>query len=185
MKKSMMFFYKLAWYCVFQILAVTISISHGELCISVFWIQSCMFRVLLLEQENDILQTTHWNAFSWQKISVCRLKFGWILFNWKWMIMGVVDDLAPNRWQFITETNDDLFHLQMCHQTSMCSILKVETHGDVIKWKHFLHNWPFVRGIHRWLMSSPHKDRWRGALMYALICAWTNGQSAPPGRVKM
>ena len=23
------------------------------------------------------------------------------------------------------------------------------THDDVIKWKHFLRHWPFVRGIHR------------------------------------
>ena len=25
----------------------------------------------------------------------------------------------------------------------------METHDDVIKWKHFPRNWPFVRGIHR------------------------------------
>ena len=24
-------------------------------------------------------------------------------------------------------------------------------HDDVIKWKHFLHYWPFVQGIYRWL----------------------------------
>ena len=29
-------------------------------------------------------------------------------------------------------------------------------HDDVIKWKHFPRNWPFVRGIHRSLMNS-HK----------------------------
>ena len=40
----------------------------------------------------------------------------------------------------------------------------------------------FVRGIHRWLrgihwslLNSPHTDQWRGALMFTLICAWTNG----------
>ena len=33
----------------------------------------------------------------------------------------------------------------------------------------------FVRGIHRWLVNSPHKDQWRGALMFYLICAWING----------
>ena len=31
------------------------------------------------------------------------------------------------------------------------------SHDDVIKWKHFLRYWPFVRGIHRWPVSSPHK----------------------------
>ena len=29
-------------------------------------------------------------------------------------------------------------------------------HDDVIKWKHFPHYWPFVRGIHRSPVISPH-----------------------------
>ena len=48
-------------------------------------------------------------------------------------------------------------------------------HYDVIKWKHFLRYWPFVRGIHRSPMNSPHRGQWRGALMYSLSCAWING----------
>ena len=48
-------------------------------------------------------------------------------------------------------------------------------HNDVIKWKHFPRYWPFVRGIHRSPVTSPHKGQWRGALMFYLICAWTNG----------
>ena len=48
-------------------------------------------------------------------------------------------------------------------------------HDDVIKWKHFPRYWPFVRGIHRPLVNSPHKGQWRGALMFSLICAWING----------
>ena len=47
-------------------------------------------------------------------------------------------------------------------------------HDDVIKWKHFLRYWPFVRGIHRLPVNSPHKGQWRGALMFSLICAWIN-----------
>ena len=48
-------------------------------------------------------------------------------------------------------------------------------HEDVIKWKHFLRYWPFVRGIHRSPVNSPHKGQWREALMFSLICAWMNG----------
>ena len=48
-------------------------------------------------------------------------------------------------------------------------------HDDVIKWKHFLCYWSFVRGIHRSLVNSPHKGQWRGALVFSLICAWING----------
>ena len=45
-------------------------------------------------------------------------------------------------------------------------------HDDVIKWKHFPRYWPFVRGIHRLPVNSPHKGQWRGALMFSLIYAW-------------
>ena len=47
-------------------------------------------------------------------------------------------------------------------------------HDDVIKWKHFPRYCPFVRGIHRSPVNSPHKGQWRGALIFSLICAWIN-----------
>ena len=48
-------------------------------------------------------------------------------------------------------------------------------HDDVIEWKHFPRYWPFVRGIHRSAVNSPHKGQWRGALMFSLICTRING----------
>ena len=48
-------------------------------------------------------------------------------------------------------------------------------HDDVIKWEHFPSYWPFVRGIHRSPVNSPHKGQWREAFMFSLMCAWTNG----------
>ena len=48
------------------------------------------------------------------------------------------------------------------------------SHDDVIKWKNFPRYGPFVRGIHRSPVNSPHKGHWRGALMFSLICAWIN-----------
>ena len=48
-------------------------------------------------------------------------------------------------------------------------------HDDVIKWKHFPRNWPFVRGIHRSPVNSPHKGQWRGALVFSLVCVRING----------
>ena len=47
-------------------------------------------------------------------------------------------------------------------------------HDDIIKRKHLSRHWSFVRGIHRSPVTSPHKGQWRGALMFSLICAWTN-----------
>ena len=49
------------------------------------------------------------------------------------------------------------------------------SYDDVIKWKHFPRYWPFVRGIPRSLVNSPHKGQWRRALMLSLICVWING----------
>ena len=46
---------------------------------------------------------------------------------------------------------------------------------DVMKWKYVPRYWPFVRGINRSPVNSPHKGQWRGALMFSLICAWPNG----------
>ena len=55
-------------------------------------------------------------------------------------------------------------------------------HDDVIKWKHFPRYWPFVWGIHRSPVNSPHKGQWRGALMFSLVCArindWVNNCEA-------
>ena len=47
------------------------------------------------------------------------------------------------------------------------SYMSIAVHDNVIKWKHFL--------FHRSPVNSPHKDQWRGALMFSLICAWING----------
>ena len=66
------------------------------------------------------------------------------------------------------------------HET--CARAWRHIHDDVIKWKHFPRNWPFVRGIHRSPVNSPHKGQWRGVLMFTLICApiygWVNALEA-------
>ena len=48
-------------------------------------------------------------------------------------------------------------------------------YDDVIKWNHFPCCWSFVRGIQPRPMDSPHKGQRRGALIFYLICVWTNG----------
>ena len=70
------------------------------------------------------------------------------------------------RWIFTLEHSN--FSISMSSQI-------LTTHDDFIKWKHFPHCWPFVRGIHRSPVNSPHKGQWRGALMFSLICVWING----------
>ena len=60
-----------------------------------------------------------------------------------------------------------------CHPFCFGLII-FKPHDDVIKRKHFPRYWPFVRRIHRWLVNSPHKGQWRGALVFSLICFWIN-----------
>ena len=67
--------------------------------------------------------------------------------------------------------------LAICEGNSPVHISKWQTstvspyHDDVIKWNHSPRYWPFVRGIHRSPVNSPHKGHWRGALVFSLICA--------------
>ena len=48
-------------------------------------------------------------------------------------------------------------------------------HDDVIKWENFPCYWPFVRGIHRSPVDSPHNGQWHRTLMFSLMWTWTNG----------
>ena len=40
-------------------------------------------------------------------------------------------------------------------------------HDDVIKWGHFPRYCPFVRGIHRSPVNSPHRGQWRRPLIFS------------------
>ena len=66
-------------------------------------------------------------------------------------------------------------HFIMNVITSMLGGARRSNHDDVIKWKHFPRYWPFVRGIHRSPMNSPHKGQWRGAMMCLWSAPWING----------
>ena len=66
--------------------------------------------------------------------------------------------------------SSEYFRSKLIIDNSMCIFRRLrdsyneETfHDDVIKWKHFLHYWPFVWGIHRWLPLTNASDAeiWR------------------------
>ena len=65
--------------------------------------------------------------------------------------------------------------LKIIGQPSNITPSFVHHHDDVIKWKYFPRYWPFVRGIHRSPVNSPHKGQWRGTLMFSLTYAWIRG----------
>ena len=76
--------------------------------------------------------------------------------------------------------------LQSCTQPSICaavyswpnelSILHLES--PLSWWRHQMETFSallfFVLVIHWSPVNSPHRGQWRGALMFSLICAWTN-----------
>ena len=73
--------------------------------------------------------------------------------------------------------NDNVIYY-MCSGGKVGSIFHTTMmyyHDDVIKWKLFPLYWPFVRGIHRSSVNSPHRGQGRGALLFSLIYAWING----------
>ena len=76
-----------------------------------------------------------------------------------------------HKWSSYKTANDNVYF----HDSWLSTHVGPVRHDDVIKWKHFPRYWPFVRGIHRSLVNSPHKGQWHGAVMVSLICAWING----------
>ena len=84
-----------------------------------------------------------------------------------WVDIDSGNGLVPSG---ITWTNVDFSFVSFCGISTW-----EQFHDDVIKWKHFPRNWPFVRRIHRSPVNSPHKSQWRGALMFSFICAWIYG----------
>ena len=90
-------------------------------------------------------------------------------------VLKQTQDVKINELMIISRDNRDI-HSSIADLTN-----------NVIKWKHFpcswlrhqmeafSRYWPFVQGIHRSPVNSPHKNPWRGALMFSLICTWING----------
>ena len=83
----------------------------------------------------------------------------------------MLPQFLPNPLVFHRSSNVDVssthFDFEMTY-----GVIQLAQLDDVIKWKHFPCYWPFVRGIHRSAVNSPHKGQWRGTLMFSLICAW-------------
>ena len=67
-----------------------------------------------------------------------------------------------------------LYMLIHCSGTHSCML-----HDEVMTWKRFRHNWPFVQGIHQSLVDSLYKGpvMWCSFLMFCTSC-WTNSSAA-------
>ena len=83
--------------------------------------------------------------------------------HWWLVNIGTNNSSMPSGNKTVTWTNTD---------QTFCRLLFM--HDCVIKWKLFPRFCTIVRGIHRSPVNSPHKGQWREALMFSLICRWTN-----------
>ena len=84
-------------------------------------------------------------------------------------------ETAEIRLTFCIETTNPGIQVSCIHTSEYIATVNCQLqHDDVIKWKHFPRYWPFVRGIHRSPVNSPHKGQWRRALTFSLTCAWIN-----------
>ena len=72
-------------------------------------------------------------------------------------------------------TAGNVYSFQYIHASEY---IHLNVFANALSWCHqmetFFGYWPFVRGIQRSLVNSPHKGQWRGAFMFSLICAWIN-----------
>ena len=92
---------------------------------------------------------------------------------------NIADLTTGNKLQWNFNQNPNIFIQENAFENVVCEMasnlsrprcVKIwARHDDVIKWKHFPRYWPFVRGIPRSPVNSPHKGQWRGALMFSLI----------------
>ena len=136
---------------------------------------------LTLNKMSGISQTISLDAFSWMKNFVFWLKFHWNLFlkvqmtliqHWLPMLTRFTD--ASMRHKGEMSFNGSSRKSRHIDNTLRSFYVSHWEHDDVIKWKNFQRNRPFVRGIHRSPVNSPHKSQWRGALVFSLICVWIN-----------
>ena len=82
-------------------------------------------------------------------------------------ICSAPDVIAPNTISsYIGPCYEVSLYYQVPHLHLMCC-----EHDDVIKWIHFPRYWPFMRGP----VNSLPIGRWRGALIFYLICSWISG----------
>ena len=102
-----------------------------------------------------------------------KLQYNDITWTWRRLISPASGRLLNSLLNLQKEKQQiSTSQVSLYHRWSVRSLHK---HDDVIKWKHFSRNWPFVWGIHRSPVNSPHKGQWREALIFSLNCVWTNG----------
>ena len=92
----------------------------------------------------------------------------------------IYENICIYTWYTLAVLNCGFFIKKIHNHAFAKTDVRIQTndwikHDDIIKWKHFPRYCPFVRGVYRSPVNSPHKGQWRGALLYSLVFLWING----------
>ena len=121
---------------------------------------------------NGILIDSH--AFSFKKwFWKCHLWIAGILSREGWVEGNPCCLVVQEQHDKISRSDIYIRAIHWYHQYCKFSILRQCKH-NAWKWKPFARYWPFVREIRRSPVNSPQKGQRRGALIFSLVCAWTN-----------
>ena len=150
----------------------TVSSYHAQIIAktSGFWVNMCIWHsVLFLNHHVDFVLSI---ILLWSFV-LLRLK-GPEAFKGSIKYLTWLDLTTWNKGRCPVLSSRGDYKIHRSHKL-FTILLYYENHDDVNKWKHFPRYWPFVWGIHRSPVNSPHKGQWRGALMFSVICARING----------
>ena len=95
-----------------------------------------------------------WAGHTWVATYNCRIRQD----RWQWYFSSEWVSDEVEQCFFFPQTSRSTYKLcnHIC-KTRSNAIEAIIIHDVVVAWKCFLHYWPFVRGIHRSLVVSPHK----------------------------
>ena len=91
-----------------------------------------------------------------------------LFMSWCQMFISILPSplLSWTGWAMLCHA--ETLYIQVLHCT-------IAYHDDVINWKLFRLTSPLCGEFTGHPVNSPHKGQWRRALMFSLICPWTNG----------
>ena len=127
----------------------------------------------------DLAISAEWNDYNSVLLAV-PLQFDFWVVSWLMVFWILIYLINVMKHRLVTDGTDktespSTDKILMLVGTCSTCISVTQFHDNVIKWKHFPRYWPFVRGIHRFPVNSPHKGQWPGASIFTLICVWING----------
>ena len=158
----------------FSYVLLLMSSIHSS--ILIHWVLSCVARLLrwyIISYWNlwlDFYLQRDWQTVPWHASTKAddhvRWTRAWVSGSWRNSKPGADDWFEPwklsvenfNQWNYFSR----IMGMYVFNGMFLYDIIMQDftNHDDVIKWKHFPRNWPFVRGIHRsrWIPHTKASD---------------------------